>query len=80
MSNDGHTNEQPEWMDLRAIRRYACVSKERFASGYIDQSIPFLRSVLERRNLFAERFWMRGWSPSGEKDLTWTFCGQLVLA
>ena len=44
MSNDGHTNEQAEWMDLRAIRRYACVS-ERTLREWIHRPVDPLPAV-----------------------------------
>jgi excisionase family DNA binding protein len=60
MSNDEHTNEQPEWMDLRAIRRYACVS-ERTLREWIHRPVDPLPAVRVGTKILVYRSTFDAW-------------------
>lgn len=60
MRNNGNTTEQLQWMDLRAIRRYACVS-ERTLRAWIHRPVDPLPAVRVRTKILVRRTAFDAW-------------------
>jgi hypothetical protein len=63
--------QQPEWMDLKSLQRYACVSERTLREWIHRPTDPLPAARVGAKILVRRGLSIAGWKITGSKPLTW---------